>query len=184
VVLSLDDLSRRPPSLELKRALLRLSLMSHAGTVNYDASTSGASSEDTSPGGGRPSGAPDRPTRKDRVDFIENFRQKPAEWFVSEFNHVAERYVAGRLSIIEFDDKVVGLARAAVQAIRDWTRTPPAEQAQVQWQSAPGAPDTPTLEWRIRIGNERGSSRHIATKYSLSHTTVLRYRNQYGGLAP
>lgn len=160
-----------------RAAILRLSLVSHAPTVSYDG-MSRSSTE--SPGGGRPPGEPDLPRRRDFEDYSENFRQKPAEWFVTRLRREARQFGRGRITVHEFIERVSALTADAERALRDWQRTPPANQAQIQFQNV----GVPTLEWRIKIARDKGTSRQIADRYGISHTSVLRYRREYANIDP
>lgn len=171
----LEDLAKVVRSAEivaLRAAITRLSLVSHAPTVGYDAASRSSTEH---PGGGRPPGEPDLPRRKDFEDYSENFRQKPAEWFVTRFRREARQFGRGRITVTEMIERVSALTADAERALRDWQRTPPADQAQIQFQSS-GAP---TLEWRIKIARDKGTSRQVASRYGISHTSVLRYRRDY-----
>lgn len=178
--LDLADLAKALRSDELaalRAAILRLSLFSHAPTVGYDGMSHSSTEH---PGGRRPPGEPDLPRRKDFEDYSENFRQKPAEWFVSRLRREARQMSRGRITVDEFIGRVSVLTADAERAIRDWQRTPPADQVKIQFQSS-GAP---TIEWRIKIARDKGTSRQVADRHGISHTSVLRYRREYRDIDP
>ena len=144
--------------------LTDLSLVSHVRGTNYDPTTSGGGGSSANP---LPPGGVDR-----KGDREESYRQKSADHFVRRLNGLVRRLP--QISDPDAESARDDILAGAREALKSWRQTP---------QVAGHDPEAGTRAWKIRVANDPRSSRMVAGHYGVSHVTVLRYREQYAGVA-
>lgn len=136
-------------------------MVSHVRGTSYDTSSSHGKVETMTPTGGV-----DR-----QGDREPEFRQKSAEHFARRLQGIVDGL--DQLSQARAEALRDEILEQTTQALRDWRFTP----------DVPGVePAYGTLAWKCKIANDPRSSRIVAGHYGTSHVSVLRYREQYGGI--
>lgn len=174
---------------QLRRVVLRISLMSHAPTQSYDVVMKGDDVPNAPPrwrmndrrapvphmgahsakGGDTLIPRGDVPRQDDKEA---DFRQKSHLYFERKLNRIV-RY--GRSTSADLD----ALLEEATQALEDWRRTPAVAGVE---------PERGSYFWRCAIADAGGSSLSdqeltaIKSKYTVSKATIYRYRKQLRGI--
>lgn len=160
---------------DILRIVQRIALMSHAPIQGYNFAPSEVGrgqrwrTSDARPpvahlgqhqakrgGGSPPGGEIDR-----RGDAAPEFRQK---------SHV---YLQRRLARARTDDQLRDVLEEAKQILGDWMRTPSVAGVE---------PERGSFAWKVQIANDERDDRAILAVYSISRSSLWRYRQKYRGL--
>lgn len=136
---------------ELRRSVLKLTLISHANPANLDPSH-GTTTE--SKGGKRPPGGIDR-----FGDYQLSYRQKSADHFVHQLRYV--RTV----------EDLEQLAQDAHDAVDAWKRTLIPEGQ---------PPEYGTPQWKRWVAHSPLGTGELARRFSVSRQYILRIKRDYG----
>jgi hypothetical protein len=151
---------------ELREAICRLEMISHAPTMSLDPTSRDTSEE---PGGRKPGRSNTEPMPRDpdeHDDWFASYHRKTPTYF----RRRREKTIA-RNSTTELE----ALRDEALKCIEAWKRTPP---------PPPGVELEPgTFLWKCKIADDdKGTTKQRAILYGVGEATIHRYRARYRGL--